>query len=73
MDARYTYDVESTELTDEEHRAFATAVQAVCKVDIQHALSIRLAMIKVPCGNSSADYIQRFARTMWQTTTTTPE
>jgi hypothetical protein len=67
MDSRYTYDVESTELTDEEHRAFATAVQALCKVDIQHALSIKLSSIKVPCSTAAADYVQRIARTMWQT------
>jgi hypothetical protein len=70
---RFTYDVETTALTDEEHRVFATCVQSLCKVDIQHALSIKLSSIKVPCSSAAADYVQRFARTMWQTAAKTPE
>jgi hypothetical protein len=64
---RYTYDVESTMLTNDEHRAFAYAVQTLCYLTTQHNISMALAEVKSPCTLTAMDNVQRRARQMWRT------
>lgn len=64
---RYTYDVESTMLTNDEHRSFAHAVQALCYLSTQHNISMTLAEVKQPCTLLTMDNVQRRTRTMWRT------
>jgi hypothetical protein len=64
---RYTYDVESTELTNNEHRAFATLVQNLVHLVDQHSVSGVLSNVTAPRSELFCDGLQRSARRMWKT------
>lgn len=65
--SRYTYDVESVELTDEECDEFATFVQFACHTDGAHVLAMWLSGVTRPQPSSVQDYAQRQARFIWRT------
>jgi hypothetical protein len=73
---RFTFDVESTALTNEEHRAFATIVQNLVHLVDQHSVSGVLAGVTAPRAKTFCDGLQRSAQRMWKPqihTSGTPE
>lgn len=65
--APFTNDVESVELTSEEHASFARLVGYLCHQTEQHQISLALSQMARPQGNGVQDYLQRQARRMWRT------
>jgi hypothetical protein len=64
---RFTYDVESTVLTNDEYRAFADFVHATVHLQEQHSVSGVLVNVTAPRSNLFCDGVQRSARRMWKT------
>jgi tRNA U38,U39,U40 pseudouridine synthase TruA len=62
----FTYDVESTDLTDEEVSAFAHLVQFTCHRDFQHDLSTWLSKVARKLPSSVCDYTARQVQEMWR-------
>lgn len=64
---RYIHDVESVDLTNEEHAAFAHLVRYLCHLEEQRRVSSFLAENRQPQVHSVQDFAQRQARKMWRT------
>ena len=62
----YTYDVESTDLTDEEVSAYAHLVKFACHPDYQHDLSTWLSKVARELPASVIEYTARQVETMWR-------
>ena len=63
----FTWDVESTDLTDSELVAFSQLVTEACHTSIQASLSAQLAMVTRPYQETTIDAVQRQARQLWRT------
>lgn len=70
---RFTYDVESMVLTNDELRGFANVVQNLVHLSTQHYVSLMLGSNRAPQLDSACDNVQRRARQMWRTAVTSPE
>lgn len=63
----FKFDVETTELTDDECVEFATLVQSACHMDHQHKIAIYLAMCVRPQLSSVQDVVASQVVRMWRT------
>jgi len=64
---KFTHDVESISLTEDEWVAFAHVIQDLCHLHLQHVVSQRLEQVTHPVGTIPCDGTQRRAREMWKT------
>jgi hypothetical protein len=64
---RFTYDVESMVLTNDELRGFANIVQNLVHLNTQHYVALMLGANKSPQPEQACDNVQRRARQMWRT------
>lgn len=64
---KFTHDIESVSLSDEEMASFAHIVQDLCHLHIQHQVCMILEQVKQPIPESGCDMAQRWARRMWKT------
>lgn len=64
---KFTYDVESMQLTDDEAAKFAHLAQELCHLHFQHKVSLILEQIQRPIPEFGCDTAQRWARKMWKT------
>lgn len=64
---KFTYDVESITLSDDDMAKFAHTVQGLCHLHTQHQVCLILEQIKQPIPEFGCDTAQRWARRMWKT------